>query len=307
MITALNEFLDAMRYSRGHAPSTLDAYRNDLRACIQTLTSLKVKRLEDVTSDHLITHLNLLQQRGFSPRSLLRNTAAIKSFFTWLLDEELIPINPTDVFPTGKRPQELPRTIEEKTLGRLIDAITGEEANDIRDRAVLELLYGCGLRCAELCALSLHDIDFKLQRLRVCGKGRRERVIPFGTPAKTALERYLSWRTSHAEALEKSKRARQLFTPVAPFFLTPKGKHFRREILSKIVRERIRQHLPEGTTHVTPHVLRHAFATHLLDHDAPLLDIRDLLGHASVATTQIYTHVSDTKLKKTFKDFFPRA
>lgn len=307
MVTALNDFLDAMRYSRGLAPATLYAYRSDLMGCLAFLAKRNLTKLTDVSSKDLIDYLAHLRQRGFSDRSLLRNTASLKSFFTWLLEEERIPVNPTDIFPSSKRPQDLPRTIAEETLGKLIDNLTEEGPLDLRDRAVLEVLYGCGLRCSELCGLSLHDVDFTQQRLRVCGKGNKERVVPFGKPAKVALLKYLTWRTHYAESVDKGKRARQLLSPVAPFFLSPRGKPLRRDILSKIVRDRIRQHLPGDASHVTPHVLRHAFATHLLDHDAPLLDIRDLLGHASVATTQIYTHVSDTKLKKTFKNFFPRA
>lgn len=307
MQTALNDFLDAMRYNRGLAPATLSAYRTDLLACFQFLTRHKIPDLSAVTSEHLIAHLSHLQQRGFVERTILRNIASIKSFFGWLLEEERISTNPTDIFPKTKRPQVLPRTIAEKTLGPLIDAITDDSPMSLRDRAVLELLYGCGLRCAELSNLTLHNIDFKQQLLRVCGKGQKERVVPFGNPAKEALKRYLAWRTRYAETFDKGKQARKLLAPNAPLFLSPRGKILRRATLSKIVRERIRQYLPDPNARVTPHVLRHAFATHLLDHNAPLLDIRDLLGHTSVATTQIYTHVSDRKLKNTFKNCFPRA
>mgnify|MGYP003288197789 CR=1 FL=1 len=308
MLDDLNDFLDAMRYSRGLATATLSAYRTDILACFQFLQRYKIQRLSEVTAEQLLAHLAHLQnQRGFAERSILRNTAALKSFFTWLLEEERIPTNPTDIFPTSKRPQQLPRTIDEGILGKLINAVDGNTPIDLRDRAILELLYGCGLRCAELCGLTLHDIDFKQQRLRVCGKGQKERIVPFGKLAKEALLRYLSWRNTFIETLDNGKRIKQLSATNATFFLSPRGKSVQRPLLSKIIRDRIRQHLPDDASHVTPHVLRHAFATHLLNHDAPLLDIRDLLGHASVATTQIYTHVSDTKLKKTFKDFFPRA
>lgn len=307
MLKKLAAFLDYLNYARGLSPLTLTAYRTDLETCIAFLEQHHITALSAVTSDDLIRYLTHLRAKGYADRSLLRHAASLKSFFAWLLDERYITQNPTDLFPTGKRAQPLPRTIDETPLCKILEELTGETPIDLRDRAILELLYGCGLRCAELCALTLHDVDFNQQHLRIFGKGRRERIVPFGEPAKKALKQYLQWRHTFAEKLMRKQKGVQLNQPTAPLFLSPRGKKLLRSHLSEIVRRRIRPYLPDTATHITPHVLRHAFATHLLDHGAPLLDIRDLLGHASVSTTQIYTHVSNKGLQKTFRDCFPRA
>lgn len=308
MKQTLEDFLDHLQYVRGLAKLTLVAYRNDLEHCFDFLSSINVGTLEEVTSEHLIQHLTRLRERGYADTSLLRHAACLKTFFAWLLDENRIRQNPTDCFPAGQRAQHLPRTIDETRLGKLLDAIDGNQPIDLRDRAVLELLYGCGLRCAELCGLTLHDIDFESNHVRIFGKGRRERLVPFGTPARKALLRYLQWRNHYADAPERKKTQPQLNAPDAPFFLSPRGKPLQRAHLSAIVRKRIRVNLPDAeAARVTPHVLRHAFATHLLDHGAPLMDIRDLLGHASVTTTQLYTHISTQHLQQTFRSCFPRA
>lgn len=304
----LNAFLDNLRYARGLTPLTLSAYQADLNACFCFLKRYPLRSVEDIEATHLIAYLTHLREKGYADSSLLRHAASLKSFFGWLLEEEYIQANPTDLFPAAKRAQQLPRTIDEQQLCPLLDSLNGNTPNDIRDRAVLELLYGCGLRCAELIGLTIHDVDFKLNQVRILGKGNRERIVPFGEPAAQALKRYLTWRAHFVEQLKQAKkRTPYLEGFQAPLFLSPRGKPLNRPLLSKMVRERVRPHLTGDTSRVTPHVLRHAFATHLLDHGAPLLDIRDLLGHASVATTQLYTHLSNKGLQKTFKDCFPRA
>ena len=305
----LEAFLDNLRYARGLTPLTLSAYQNDLEHCFAFLKRYRLPSIHAIEAPHLIAYLTFLRNdKGYADSSLLRHAASLKSFFGWLLEEEHIQTNPTDLFPAAKRAQNLPRTIDERQLCPLLDALNGDDPKDLRDRAVLELLYGCGLRCAELIGLTLHDIDFKRNHLRILGKGNRERIVPFGEPAAQALQRYLAWRGKFVEELKKAKkRTPYLEGFQAPLFLSPRGKPLSRPILSKMVRERVRPYLEGDTSRITPHVLRHAFATHLLDHGAPLLDIRDLLGHASVATTQLYTHLSNKGLQKTFRDCFPRA
>lgn len=302
----IRQFLDAAAYERGLAPLTRKAYAADLTELLATLRARGRTDWAQVTAADLVAHLGRLRRSGHADASLLRYAAALRVFFAWLLAEGAIPTLPTETLVGGKRPRRLPRTLAEGTLNRLIEAVDGPAPEDLRDRAVLEVLYGCGLRCAELCALRLHDFDDKGGVLRVRGKGGRERIVPHGPPAKRALRAYLLWRNGFALTWKKGAHAADLLAPEAPLFLSPSGRALNRSHLAAIVRARIRAFLPEGT-HATPHTLRHAYATHLLNHGAPLMDIRDLLGHASVATTQIYTHVSDAHLRETFENCFPRT
>lgn len=301
----IQQFLDAAAYERGLTPLTRKAYAADLAELLATLRARGRTDWAQVTAADLVAHLERLRRSGHADASLLRYAAALRVFFAWLLAEGLIPALPTETLEGGKRPRRLPRTVAETPLNALIEAVDGTAPVELRDRAVLETLYGCGLRCAELCGLRLHDLDAKGGVLRVRGKGGRERVVPYGPPAAQALRAYLRWRRDFALTWRKGAHAADLLAPEAPLFLSPTGRALNRGHLAAIVRDRIRAFLPEGA-HATPHTLRHAYATHLLDHGAPLMDIRDLLGHASVATTQIYTHVSNAHLRDTFEHCFPR-
>lgn len=298
-------FLDAMTYERGLAPTTREAYASDLRELCTYLENRKITAWKAVTTEHLIDYLSDLRARAYAETSLLRYSAAFKTFFGWLLAEGHIPFSPTDAFVTGKRPQRLPKDLQEDILNSLIEAVDGDSPLELRDRAILEVLYGCGLRCSEVLTLNLHDVDRHAQLIRVHGKGRKERVVPFGPPAKKALTAYLNERNRFIATYRKGDLMAALSDSTSPFFLSPTGKRLNRAQIAQLVHNRIHAHLPEGT-HATPHTLRHAFATHLLNHGAPLLDIRDLLGHASVTTTQLYTHVSNNELQDVFKRCFPR-
>ncbi len=302
----IQQFLDAATYERGLAPLTCQAYASDLAELVETLKKRRRTDWASVSAEDLVAHLERLRKQGHSDASRLRYAAAIRVFFSWLLAEGIIPYLPTETLVGGKRPKRLPRSLAEDTLNARIEAVDGSDPISLRDRAVLEVLYGCGLRCAELCGLRLHDLDGVRKVIRVHGKGGRERIVPYGPPAGKALRAYLLWRRTFAHTWKKGAEAATLMAPEAPLFLSPLARPLNRGHLSKIVRTRIRAFLPEGA-HATPHTLRHAYATHLLDHGAPLMDIRDLLGHASIATTQVYTHVSDTHLRDTFASCFPRT
>lgn len=303
---AIDLFLDAMTYERGLAPLTREAYATDLRELCSWLEEKQIARWDSVSTDHLIDYLAGLRKRGYAESSLLRYSAAFKTFFGWLLTEGLIPYAPTDAFVSAKRPKRLPKDLPEGLLNQLIEAVDGDSPAELRDRAVLEVLYGCGLRCSEVLSLNLHDVDRHACLIRVHGKGRKERVVPFGPPAGKALAAYLAARNRFCAAYRKGDLLAQLTDAAAPFFLSPTGRRLTRNQIAALVHTRIHAHLPAGVE-ATPHTLRHAFATHLLDHGAPLLDIRDLLGHASVTTTQLYTHVTNGELQEVFKRCFPRT
>ena len=309
MQAAIADFLDAMRYDRGFTPETCAAYGADLRALLSFLQ--KTRRPQptswaQVSFEDLVAFLSDLRTREYAEASLRRHAAAFRTFFAWLLEESRIPFTPTEALQVAKAPKRLPRSLDETTLNHLIEAVNGSSPEDLRDRAILELLYGCGLRCSELLRLNLHDIDFSGALVRVYGKGRKERTVPFGPSAARAVKAYLPLRDHFARTYRKGALAADLLRPAAPLFLSPTGRRCTRTLIAAVVRRRIDTFLPPGAK-ATPHTLRHAFATHLLNHGAPLLDIRDLLGHASISTTQIYTHVANDRLRETFQRCFPRS
>ncbi len=302
----LEAFLDAAQYARGLSPATRQAYANALTALLQDLRRQGLDAWPRVDAAALAAHLRRLREgRGYAPATLAQHTAAIRAFFGWLLEQGRIQASPLDALPPAKRPKRLPKTLPEGTLNRLIEAVDGDDPQSLRDRAALELLYGCGLRCAELCGLNLHDADLAGRTLRVRGKGAKERVVPYGPPAHAALLRWLRARERFALTYKKGVLAADLLAPTAPLLLSPTGRRLGRPALAALVHRRIHAFLPEGVQ-ATPHTLRHAYATHLLEHGAPLMDIRQLLGHASVSTTQLYTHVAPTRLRAAFDAAFPR-
>lgn len=302
----LDAFLDAAQYARGLSPATRQAYANALGTLLDDLRRRGVTDWAQVDTPLLADHLRRLQEgRGYAPATLAQHTAAIRALFGWLLDQGRIPASPLDALPPAKRPKRLPKTLPEGDLNALIEAVDGDDPDSLRDRVTLELLYGCGLRCAELIGLNLHDADLRAHTLRVHGKGDKERVVPYGPPAHTALLRWLQARKQFALTYRKGALAADLLAPRAPLLLRPPGRRAGRPLIAAIVHRRIHAFLPEGAQ-ATPHTLRHAYATHLLEHGAPLMDIRQLLGHASVATTQIYTHVTPTRLRAAFDAAFPR-
>ncbi|MGN0886025.1 MAG: tyrosine-type recombinase/integrase [Candidatus Spyradenecus sp.] len=306
MKPTIEVFVDAMRYSRGFSPGSCSAYRTVLCALADFLSARGRTAWAEVSAADLRDYLADLDRREYAATTRRRNTAILRTFFDWLLDEELISKLPTENIRVGAQPRRLPNTLGERTLQELIEAVDGTDYPDVRDRAILELLYDCGLRCTELTTLQLHHLDLTRRLLRVHGKGRKERVVPFGEAADWALKAYLAARTPFAESLRKGALAAALRKPTAPLFLAPRGGMLSRSAVARIVHRRIHAFLPPGMQ-ATPHTLRHAFATHLLEHGAPLLDIRDLLGHASIATTQIYTHVDQAHLRSTFDRCFPRT
>lgn len=307
MKQTLLDYLDDLQYARGIATASRQAYTNDLTHCLTYLQHLGITSWQEVTRAHLIAYMNHLQQKkGFAPASLKRNIASLRGLFTWLLDQGRISQNPSDALAHIHHKRSLPFTLHQDHLIPLIEAVDGDSPQDLRDRAILELLYGCGLRCFELINLRLCDIQPHNHTLRIHGKGNKERIVPYGQPAALALARYLPARTTFATTYKKGDLAADLLDRQAPLFLSPTGKPVTRPILSKIVQTRIRLHLPQGT-HATAHTLRHAFATHLLQNGAPLIDISQLLGHANVGVTEIYTHLSNDHLKDEFNRCFPRS
>jgi integrase/recombinase XerC len=286
-------FLEDLRLERAASPNTLDAYARDLGLLADFLEERKITSPPKVATEHLAQFQAELGRRGQGPRSVARRTAAIRVFFKFLLREQMVSRNPAALLPRPAAPRLLPKSVSQEEIGRLLDQ-KPKEPMDVRDHAALELLYGSGLRASELCSLKLKDLDLDRGQARVLGKGRKERITQVGGPAREALQAWLKTRSS----LQK---------PTSPdaVFLGKGGRALSRQGLATIVKKWVkREGLPLRTS---PHTLRHSFATHLVKNGADLRAVQELLGHASIDTTQIYTGLDVEHLRQTHRRAHPRA
>lgn len=295
----VEEFLGSLRVERGRAESTLAAYRRDLAdflrwAAAQGLTLAEVREAD------LVAYLGAVEATGVAPSTRKRRAVAVRSLYAFLRDEGTIAADPAADLDVPAAPAGLPKALTEDEIGSLFAAVVGEGPLVLRDRAVLEVLYGAGLRISELTGLSLADVDLAERLLRVTGKGDRERIVPIGRLAKDALVAWLD-----PDARGALRPARPTRDDDAALFVNHRGRRLTRQGLWGIVR---RYATAAGLgDRCTPHVLRHSCATHLLDHGADIRTVQELLGHASVSTTQIYTRVSTERLFAAWAQAHPRA
>jgi site-specific recombinase XerD len=318
---AIDAFVDHLRLERGLSPHTVQAYRTD----VTSLSAFLVRgRRTLLDADHAVLRrwLAQLRTRGYARSSLHRKAAGVRTFYAWANKRRMIATNPAALLAGPSPASRLPTVLKasEATMlatapadpqgGRTQRADTdgAQEARLLRDRAVLELLYGCGLRVAELCGLNVEDVDLDGRRVRVMGKGGKERVVPMGDFAAQAVVEYLH--AARATFLPSEDSDRKGLPPAALsdrsalFFNRRKrrmGPRDARALVDRYVRAVL-----EGRK-VSPHTLRHSFATHLLEGGADIRTVQDLLGHASLATTQRYTHVSRGRLFEAYRQSHPRA
>ena len=236
-----------------------------------------------------------LSERGAAPSTVARKLAALRAFFRCLREHGLVEQNPADLLPTPKRPSRLPRVLKTDDVAALLERIGAATALELRDRALFEVAYACGLRAEELVTLDVAAADFDAEQLRVEGKGSKTRFVPAGEPALEALARYL----------ERGRPALAAGDGEPALFLSKSG----RRLSTSDVRRRLRVWATRtGLAAIpSPHALRHSFATHLLEGGADLRAIQDLLGHASISTTQVYTRVESARLRKAYSSSHPRA
>lgn len=284
---AVAEYLVRLDTERGLSPNTIAAYRRDLGQFTVMCHRLGIERIEDVDRRAVRRFLAQLTTLRYASRSIARKASAVRSFLEDAARRGAIPSNPASGVPQPKRPGTLPKSIPASSLERFLDDLDGSDPVDLRDRAVLEVLYGTGLRVSELAAMTLGDID-DVTFLRVRGKGDKERSVPIGDQAARATARYIR---QGRPALVGPKSGDALWVGVRGGRLDQRG-------IRRIVRGRL------GTF---PHALRHSYATHLLEGGADLRSVQDLLGHSDLATTQIYTAVTREHLKKTYERSHPRA
>jgi integrase/recombinase XerD len=289
------EFLIYLRVEKGLSPNTVEAYGRDVARYAAYLTASGLATPEDVTPPAITTFLNLEKQRGLAPSSLARLVSSIKRFHLFLVNEDHTENLPTSELRTPRKPRRLPRVLSQSEVAALLDQpITGDPAG-LRDQAMLETLYATGMRVSELTSLDSEDLDLEESEARVMGKGGKERVVPLGAQAAERLRKYLRFGRPRLLGGRSSRAV----------FLNQKGGRLSRSGAWRIIKEYAARVGLEGR--LTPHTLRHSFATHLLENGADLRYIQELLGHSSVSTTQIYTHVSKEKVKETYMSAHPRS
>jgi len=285
----LQAFLDGLVVERGLSTNTIEAYRRDLRQHLLFLSSQGVGDLPQVEESHLILYLGRLRRGNAAPATVMRKLSAFRAFYRYLVRDEKIPADPTANLPAARLLRRLPSVLSIEEVERLLAQPDARTRRGLRDRAMLELLYATGLRVSELAGLRRGDLNLDLGLVRCLGKGSKERIVPVGRPALEAVRAYLAARRDAAPAL----------------FLGNKGRPLTRVALWRIIARSARQAGIRGP--VTPHTLRHSFATHMLEGGADLRAIQELLGHANIVTTQIYTHVSVDRLREVYRAYHPRA
>jgi len=309
---AIETFLTAVRFEYGYSEHTVRAYRRDLEAFASYASAGRSEALGPATVSDC--DLELMrgwlwerQQRGLAPATLARGAATLKSFGAWLERSRLVPGNPASRLRAPKAPRDLPRVLADEQMRRLLDRAAeraaGDDPGQLRDHAVLELLYASALRVSELCSLPLAGFDRRERTVRVLGKGGKERVVPVGAPAARALERYLGRARPALAARAKQPSALQGGEP--PFFLGNRGGRLGTSAVYRLVARELEREPGGGPR--GPHTLRHTAATHLLDGGADLRIVQEMLGHSSLASTQIYTHVSTERLAESYRQAHPRA
>jgi integrase/recombinase XerD len=290
----IDRYLRELRIEAGVARNTIESYRYDLRtfqAFLRTRRRCDPVRVSRRTLAAFIKHLT---RRRLSPASIARCVSALRGFYRFLCRERLLGSPPLDDVTRPRPWSRLPKTLSVDEIEQLLHVADGTKPEDTRDAAMLELLYATGLRVSELVSLDQRQLNLEVGYVLVSGKGNKQRVVPMGEPARRKLERYLE---EARPALLKGRTSTRVF-------ITRRGGAFTRQGFWKLLRARARQ--ARIAKPISPHMLRHSFATHLLDRGADLRSVQAMLGHADISTTQIYTHVERARLKQLHRDFFPR-
>lgn len=297
MNSFLDMFLAWLAVERGLSKNSIDAYSRDICSYLDYLENIGINDLQGVKPTDVAACIAALKAAGQAPRSRARALSAIRMFHRFLLTERYLEHNPTSVIESPRLPAKLPAPLSRDQVEALLASPKGHDQNDIRDRAMLQLLYATGLRVSELVTLKISDLNLNVGYLLTSGKGEKERLVPLGEAAKVAVLEYLQ-ATSPAEGLAERKGKPYLF-------LSRLGQKMTRQAFWNIIKKRAYQ--AGINTEISPHTLRHSFATHLLENGADLRSVQMMLGHSDLSTTQIYTHVSSDRLKKLHEKIHPRG
>ncbi len=290
----LGDFLSYLTVEKGLSTNTCLAYKRDLKKYLSFLDSQGIKTIDAVSPEIITGFLDSLRRSNQAPASVSRAVASLRTFHKFLVVEDATTVNPTENLVTPKKPLRLPGVLSIEQVGQLLSQPFPKTPAGRRDRAILETLYACGLRVSELAGLDIDDLDFEGSYLVCFGKGSKQRLVPFGNRAREALADYLSLRS----VLSKGSRRE------TALFLNVRGTRLSRQSCWKLVKLYAAR---VGIKKMYPHTLRHSFATHLLKGGADLRAVQEMLGHASVSTTQIYTTLSRDDLREIYRESHPRA
>lgn len=291
----LDLFLNYLQVEKGLSRNTLDAYSRDVGGYLGYLDGKGKTAPASVRPIDVASFLQILKEAGLGPRSRARALSAIRMFHRFLMIENYCDVNPTSIIESPKTLGKLPSILTAREVERLLAAPAGEGAAEVRDRAMLELLYATGLRVSELVSLKVRDVSFEAGYLMTMGKGEKERLVPIGESAKRALTVYIS---TIRQKIDSSGDC-------AYIFLSRLGKKMSRQAFWNIIKKRSCE--AGIVKNISPHTLRHSFATHLLENGADLRSVQIMLGHADLSTTQIYTHVTRERLKRLHEELHPRG
>jgi integrase/recombinase XerD len=291
----IERFVEYLTVERGLSLNTLESYRRDLLAFASYLSEHFQLTVLDATQAHVVAYLGYLRNSGRATSTISRNLASLRSFFHFMVREEAMAADPTANLETPKVEKRLPKVLTVDEVERLLQAPDPRTPTGARDKAMLELLYATGIRVSELVSLQLRDLNLAAGFLRCVGKGSKERIIPVGQVAQAALLHYL-----------ESGRAKLVRnTGSQALFVNHMGVQMSRQGFWKILKKYSRA--AQIVKHITPHTLRHSFATHLLERGADLRSVQEMLGHADISTTQIYTHVTRARMREVYANAHPRA
>lgn len=295
MENIVRKYLEYLDTERNYSVHTIMSYENDLMSFVHFLRNEKINDFSTVHKNTIRAFLSILHDSGFNQRSIARKVASLRSFFKYLRRQKIIEGNPTLALITPKIAKTLPTYLDETSINNLLDVVAKDINFGRRNSAIIELFYSSGIRLSELINMNLEDVDFNGGVIKVSGKGRKERILPLGSQTAKAIKEYLEERKDVYISSDKN----------IPLFVTVKKKRLYPQLVGRIVKKYI--NMVSEVQKKSPHVLRHTFATHMLNNGADIRAVQELLGHESLSTTQIYTHISSARMKKVYNEAHPKA
>ncbi|MGI6097873.1 MAG: site-specific tyrosine recombinase XerD [Dethiobacteria bacterium] len=291
----LKDFIYYLSAEKGLAKNTLDSYQRDLRTYLRFLRGRGINMLQTTSRSEIVSYLLFLRQKGLAPSTVSRNLASLRSFYQYLVQERILAENPAAEMESPKLGKKLPRVLTAKEIELLLLQPDTTNIVGVRDKAMLEVLYASGIRVSELVSLNVQDLNTQVGILRCRGKGGKERIVPIGSMAVRSVQHYLDHCRSK---IVKNKEEKALF-------VNQHGRRLTRQGFWKILKKYVQKAKIKGE--ITPHTIRHSFATHLLENGADLRSVQEMLGHADISTTQIYTQITRRKIKEVYDQAHPRA
>lgn len=294
---ALAEYIIYLKIERGLSANTVISYKRDIEKYLTFLMEKKITQLDEISRFEILDFLQTLRQAGAADNSIIRMVSSLRKFHQYMKRESIMSDDPMQLIDTPKKASTLPKAISPQSIEKLLEAPDTTTPLGVRDRTILELMYATGLRISELVNLKLSDLHLTMGFIQTMGKGEKERIVPLGEMASQWLDNYLNGARIYLS--DKSGEESDYV------FLNSRGHGLSRQGVWKKVKQLA---LEAGIDqNVTPHTLRHSFATHLLENGADLRMVQELLGHADISTTQIYTHITKNRLKQVYSDYHPRA